>query len=83
MGPLLLKIILFTSMWTNKTWLILIFEKWNFQVNGFPTLIIFSNGEKVAEYNGKRDIDDLKSFVNKHLEAGGDEKKEEQKKDEL
>jgi len=63
--------------------LILIFEKSNFQVNGFPTLIIFSNGEKVAEYNGKRDIDDLKSFVNKHLEAGGDEKKEEQKKDEL
>ena len=56
-------------------------KKSYFQVNGFPTLIIFSNGEKVAEYNGKRDIDDLKSFVTKHLE--GDDKKEEQKKDEL
>ena len=60
---------------------ILFFKKSYFQVNGFPTLIIFSNGEKVAEYNGKRDIDDLKSFVTKHLEGG--DKKEEQKKDEL
>lgn len=48
-------------------------------VNGFPTLILFKNGEKVSEYNGKRDLEDLKSFVSKHLE----EEKEEQKKDEL
>ncbi len=45
-----------------------------YQVNGFPTLFIFSNGEKVGEYNGKRELEDLKAFVNKHLEG---EKKEE------
>ncbi len=43
-------------------------------MNGFPTLLIFSNGEKVGEYNGKRELEDLKAFVNKHLEG---EKKEE------
>ena len=42
-------------------------------------MILFKNGEKVSEYNGKRDLEDLKSFVSKHLE----EEKEEQKKDEL
>jgi len=36
-------------------------------VNGFPTLNIYKDGEKVDEYNGKRKIDDLEAFVNKHL----------------
>jgi len=38
-------------------------------ISGFPTLILYKNGEKVAEYEGKRDIDDLKDFVSKHLEG--------------
>jgi hypothetical protein len=39
------------------------------------------NGEKVSEYNGKRDIEDLKAFINKQLEGNGNDKKEENKKD--
>lgn len=50
-------------------------------VSGFPTLNLYMNGEKVSEYNGKRDIEDLKAFINKQLE--GNEKNEENKKDEL
>lgn len=42
-------------------------------VNGFPTLNIYKDGEKVDEYNGKRAIDDLEAFVNKHLGAAKDE----------
>ena len=55
----------------------------SFQVNGFPTLLLFKDGEKVDEYNGKRDLEDLKTFINKHLEPvahAGEDKKE---KDEL
>jgi len=42
-------------------------------VNGFPTLNIYKDGEKVDEYNGKRTIGDLEAFVNKHLTATKDE----------
>jgi len=45
-------------------------------VNGFPTLNIYKDGEKVDEYNGKRAIDDLEAFVNKHLEPAAKEKDE-------
>merc|ERR1712062_519344 len=45
-------------------------------VNGFPTLNIYKDGEKVDEYNGKRAIDDLEAFVNKHLEPVAKEKDE-------
>ena len=71
-------------------------------VNGFPTLNIYKNGEKVfrkqnlvcpciwwldsqaEEYSGKRDLEDLAAFVEKHLAASApaaDEAKE--AKDEL
>jgi len=36
-------------------------------VTGFPTLNIYKNGEKIEEYNGKRTIEDLEAFINKHL----------------
>jgi len=48
-------------------------------VNGFPTLNIYKNGEKVDEYNGKRDLVDLHEFVEKQLSA----KEEKEAKDEL
>jgi len=35
-------------------------------VNGFPTLNLYKDGEKVAEYSGKRDLDALAAFVEKH-----------------
>jgi len=36
-------------------------------VNGFPTLNIYKDGEKVGEYSGKRDLEALAAFVEKHL----------------
>jgi len=49
------------------------------QVNGFPTLNLYRDGEKVEEYGGKRDLDALKAFVRKHKAGDGEDKK----KDEL
>jgi len=42
-------------------------------VTGFPTLNLYKDGKLVEEYKGKRTLDDLEAFVNKHLEAGKDE----------
>ena len=36
-------------------------------VNGFPTIFIYRNGEKISEYNGSRSLDDLHEFVNSHV----------------
>jgi thioredoxin domain-containing protein 5 len=47
-------------------------------VNGFPTLNIYKDGEKAEEYSGKRDLEALVAFVEKHLAVT-----EEVKKDEL
>ena len=35
-------------------------------VNGFPTLFIYKDGEKISEYNGSRSLDDLFDFINSH-----------------
>jgi len=43
-------------------------------VNGFPTLNIYKDGEKVDEFNGKRGLDDLAAFVDK---TSGQEAKDE------
>jgi thioredoxin domain-containing protein 5 len=50
-------------------------------VNGFPTLLIFKDGEKVDEYNGKRDMDDLVAFIEKNLAAPVEEEKEAEEKE--
>jgi len=45
-------------------------------VNGFPTLNIYKSGEKVEEYSGKRDMDSLVAFVEKHTAPAAAEKDE-------
>lgn len=37
------------------------------QIEGFPSLFLYKDGQKVSEYSGSRDLDDLSDFVNKHL----------------
>lgn len=36
------------------------------EVDGFPTIFLYRNGEKVTEYNGNRSLEDLVNFVNRH-----------------
>jgi len=36
------------------------------EVNGFPTLFIYKDGEKLSEYNGSRSLEDLHEFVTSH-----------------
>jgi thioredoxin domain-containing protein 5 len=43
------------------------------EVNGFPTLFIYKNGQKISEYNGSRSLEDLYEFVNTHIEKARDE----------
>ncbi|XP_055303776.1 thioredoxin domain-containing protein 5 [Sitodiplosis mosellana] len=38
-------------------------------VDGFPTIFLYKNGEKVEEYNGNRMLDDLFEFVSKHAQS--------------
>ncbi|KAJ6640382.1 Thioredoxin domain-containing protein 5 like [Pseudolycoriella hygida] len=42
-------------------------------VNGFPTLYIYKNGEKISEYGGNRSLEDLFEFVNRHISSSRDE----------
>ncbi|KAK3088651.1 hypothetical protein FSP39_021908 [Pinctada imbricata] len=37
------------------------------QVRGYPTLILFKDGEKVTDYQKARDIESLVNFMNKHI----------------
>lgn len=39
----------------------------SFQVEGFPTLFLYKNGEKLSEYNGSRNLEDLYDFLSKHF----------------
>lgn len=36
-------------------------------VDGFPTIFLYKNGEKIEEYNGSRTLEDLFEFVSKHI----------------
>jgi len=45
-------------------------------VNGFPTLIAYKEGKKVAEYSGKRDLEALSAFVEQHAGGAGADKDE-------
>lgn len=37
-------------------------------VDGFPTVFLYKNGEKLEEYMGSRTLDDLFEFVSKHTQ---------------
>ncbi len=39
----------------------------NQQINAYPTLILFKNSVKHAEYSGARDLDSLHNFLAGHL----------------
>ncbi|CAG0886167.1 unnamed protein product [Darwinula stevensoni] len=39
----------------------------SFEVDGFPTILLFRNGEKISEYEGNRDLSDLTSYLMKHV----------------
>ncbi|XP_053657866.1 thioredoxin domain-containing protein 5 homolog [Anopheles marshallii] len=41
------------------------------EVNGYPTVFLYHEGEKVTEYFGHRSLDDLHEFVMQHLQDNG------------
>lgn len=43
------------------------------QVEGFPTIFLYTNGRKITEYRGNRNLDDLYDFVIKHKTETHDE----------
>lgn len=38
-------------------------------VDGYPSLFLYKDGEKISEYNGSRSLDDLYEFVVKHYSS--------------
>lgn len=38
------------------------------EVEGFPTLLLYRNGEKISEYNGPRNVEDMYQFLAKHFQ---------------
>ncbi|XP_060526994.1 thioredoxin domain-containing protein 5 homolog [Cylas formicarius] len=37
------------------------------EIEGFPSLFLYKDGEKISEYSGSRSLEDLFDFVNQHL----------------
>jgi len=54
-------------LYPHWMWLVTMCNICPLQVDGFPTLFLYRDGEKVAEYTGSRSLDDLYEFVIKHI----------------
>jgi len=37
------------------------------KINGYPSLILYKNGQKAQEYEGKRTVNEMMAFINKHV----------------
>lgn len=37
-------------------------------VDGFPTIFLYKNGDKIEEYSGSRSLEDLHTYVSKHAQ---------------
>lgn len=37
------------------------------KIEGFPTILLYKNGDKISEYQGTRTVDDLENFISGHL----------------
>jgi len=37
------------------------------KINGYPSLILYKNGQKAQEYEGKRTVQEMMAFINKHV----------------
>ena len=48
-------------------WLVTLCNICSLQVDGFPVLFLYRDGEKFAEYTGSCSLDDLYEFVIKHI----------------
>lgn len=44
-----------------------------YQISGFPTIKLFKNGKFIADYTGKRTVEDIKRFALNHLSDKKDE----------
>lgn len=40
-----------------------------YQLRGFPTVILFRNGEEVARFSGARTAQQVQEFLSQHLNA--------------
>ena len=38
-------------------------------VQGFPTIFIYQDGDKITEYNGNRSLEDMYEFVSSHIKT--------------
>ncbi|XP_041361277.1 thioredoxin domain-containing protein 5-like [Gigantopelta aegis] len=45
----------------------------NHQVSGYPTLVLYRDGVKLGEHRGQRSLENLYSFVMRHVERNQDE----------
>ncbi len=47
-------------------------------VKGYPTLILFENGEAIGKYDGGRTLNDLVEYLKKNMDEGEKEEDEEE-----
>jgi thioredoxin domain-containing protein 5 len=43
------------------------------EIRGYPSLVMFENGEQVEKYSGQRDLENFSNFIKKYLTKYHDE----------